>query len=45
IVFILFIELTVQRINSNTAISGGGSRSRTQRRRQRMRSLIWTSNY
>ncbi|CAF4556536.1 unnamed protein product [Rotaria magnacalcarata] len=45
IVFILFIELTVQRINSNTAVSGGGSRSRTQRRRQRMRSLIWTSNY
>lgn len=45
IVFILFIELTVQRTNSNTAISGGGSRSRTQRRRQRMRSLIWTSNY
>ncbi|CAF2397925.1 unnamed protein product [Rotaria sp. Silwood2] len=45
IVFILFIELTVQRISSNTAISGGGSRSRTQRRRQRMRSLIWTSNY
>jgi hypothetical protein len=27
------------------AISGGGSRSRTQRSRQRMRSLIWTSNY
>ncbi|CAF3591511.1 unnamed protein product [Rotaria sordida] len=45
IVFILFIELTVQRISSSTAISGGGSRSRTQRRRQRMRSLIWTSNY
>ncbi|CAF3404862.1 unnamed protein product [Rotaria sp. Silwood1] len=35
IVFILFIELTVQRISSNTAISGGGSRIRTQRRRQR----------
>ncbi|CAF0938278.1 unnamed protein product [Rotaria sp. Silwood1] len=45
IVFILFIELTVQRISSNTAISGGGSRIRTQRRRQRMSSLIWTSNY
>ena len=45
IVFILFIELTVQRISSNTAISGGGSRIRSQRRRQRMRSLIWTSNY
>jgi hypothetical protein len=45
IVFILFIELTVQRINSNTTVSGGGSRSRSQRRRQRMRSLIWTSNY
>ena len=45
IVFILFIELTVLRINKNTAISGGGSRTRSQRRRQRMRSLIWTSNY
>jgi len=45
IVFILFIELTVQRISSNTTISGGGTRSRSQRRRQRMRSLIWTSNY
>jgi hypothetical protein len=45
IVLILFIELTVQRISSNNTISGGGSRSRTQRRRQRMRSLIWTSNY
>ncbi|CAF0836482.1 unnamed protein product [Adineta steineri] len=45
IVFILFIELTVQRISKNTAISGGNSRTRTQRRRQRMRSLIWTSNY
>jgi hypothetical protein len=45
IVFILFIELTVQRISSNTTISGGGTRIRSQRRRQRMRSLIWTSNY
>ncbi|CAF2868991.1 unnamed protein product [Rotaria sp. Silwood2] len=45
IAFILFIQLTVLRINRNTAISGGGSRSRSQRRRQRMRSLIWTSNY
>jgi hypothetical protein len=45
IVFILFIELTVQRISSNTTISGGGTRVRSQRRRQRMRSLIWTSNY
>jgi hypothetical protein len=45
VVFILFIELTVQRISKNTNISGGNSRSSTQRRRQRMRSLIWTSNY
>ncbi|CAF4576186.1 unnamed protein product, partial [Rotaria magnacalcarata] len=45
IVFILFIRLTVSRISRNTAISGGGSRSRSQRRRQRLRSLIWTSNY
>ncbi|CAF1013588.1 unnamed protein product [Adineta ricciae] len=45
IVFTLFIELTVQRVSKNTAESGGNSRSRTQRRRQRMRSLIWTSNY
>ncbi|CAF3699646.1 unnamed protein product [Rotaria sp. Silwood1] len=45
IAFILFIQLTVLRINRNTAISGGGSRSRSQRRQQRMRSLIWTSNY
>jgi hypothetical protein len=45
IVLILFIELTVQRISANTTISGGGSRTRSQRRRQRMRSLIWTSNY
>jgi hypothetical protein len=45
IVFILFIELTVLRISRNTAISGGGSRSRSQRRQQHMRSLIWTSNY
>ena len=45
IVLILFIELTVQRISANTTISGGGTRSRSQRRRQRMRSLIWTSNY
>lgn len=45
IVLILFIELTVQRISSNTTISGGGTRSRSQRRRQRMRSLLWTSNY
>jgi len=45
VVFILFIELTVQRISKNTTISGGNSRSSTQRRRQRMRSLIWTSNY
>ncbi|CAF5098107.1 unnamed protein product, partial [Rotaria magnacalcarata] len=35
IVFILFIRLTVSRISRNTAISGGGSRSRSQRRRQR----------
>ncbi|CAF1304362.1 unnamed protein product [Adineta ricciae] len=45
IVLILFIELTVIRTSSNTAVSGGNSRSRTQRRRQHLRSLIWTSNY
>ena len=45
IVFILFIELSVQRISANTTISGGGTRIRSLRRRQRMRSLIWTSNY
>jgi len=45
IAFTLFIELTVLRVSRNMAISGGGSRSRTQRSRQRMRSLIWTSNY
>ena len=45
IVLILFIELMVPRISSNTAISGGNSRSHKQRRRQRIRSLIWTLNY
>jgi hypothetical protein len=45
IVFLLFIQLSMLRISKNTAISGGGSRSRSQRRRQHMRSLIWTSNY
>lgn len=45
IVFMLLIELTILRISRNTAISGGGSRIRTQRRREHMRSLIWTSNY
>ena len=45
IIFVLFIQLTVSRINKNTAVSGGGSRSRSQKRRQRIQSLIWTLNY
>lgn len=45
IIFLLFLELTILRVSRNTAISGGRSRSRTQRSRQRLRSLIWTSNY
>lgn len=45
IIFLLFLELAFLRISRNTTISGGRSRSRTQRSRQRLRSLIWTSNY
>lgn len=45
IIFLLFLELTILRVSRNTAISGGRSRSRTQRSQQRLRSLIWTSNY
>ena len=45
IIFLLFLELTILHVSRNTAISGGRSRSRTQRSQQRLRSLIWTSNY
>lgn len=45
IIFMLLIELTIVRISRNTDISGGGSRTRSQQRREHMRSLIWISNY
>ena len=45
IIFLLCMELTFLQVSRNTAISGGRSRSRTQRTRQRLRSLMWTSNY
>jgi len=45
IIFILFIQLTIYRINTYTVTSGGRSRTQSQRRRERMHSLIWTLNY